>query len=237
MQQAQGNFTPEQLIVAARRAELQGQPAYALQFYRYIADNYGTTTEAYEARDAIYRLSPPEVAAAQPVPVMNGYAPQPVAQAQAYAPMQAGQRLDAPLEAGPGPSHGRPVGGRKAKARDKRQAAAVAETTEDDSDTYAAGPGYRIGRLVAAMLSTMGWLLFVGGIAMGPLIAVALTVKSLPKGLREGIAGNLLIVGGATVGMLFLGLFAIFAAQAARATFDTADAVRHLLSGGGRDNG
>jgi hypothetical protein len=224
MQQAQGNFTPEQLIVAARRAEAQGQPAYALQFYRYIADNLSSSTEAYEARDAIYRLSPPEQH--QSPQLTNGYAQQPTASAQAD------YRQTPSLEVGPGPNHGRPVTGRKASA--KRKAAAV-ETDADDEPSYAA-PGYRIGRLVAAMLSTMGWLMFISGLAMGPLIIVALTVKSIPKGLREGIAGNLIAVGGATFGMLFLGLFAIFAAQAARATFDTADAVRHLLHSAGRDN-
>jgi hypothetical protein len=230
MQQAQGNFTPEQLIVAARRAEAQGQPAYALQFYRYIADNFGSSTEAYEARDAIYRLSPPEQSPVQPA---NGYA-------QPISPLATGPadyRQAPTLDAGPGPSHGRPVGGRKAAAKRKVALDAESDADADTAQTYAAGPAYRIGRLVAAMLSTMGWLLFIAGLAMGPLIMVALTVKSIPKGLREGIAGNLLMVGGATVGMLFLGLFAIFAAQAARAIFDTADAVRHLLYSSGRDNG
>jgi hypothetical protein len=229
MQQAQGNFTPEQLIVAARRAEAQGQPAYALQFYRFIADNFSSTTEAYEARDAIYRLSPPDAptaSAANGYPV-NGYAPAPPAS------QTADYRTAPSLEAGPGPSHVRPATSER-KAKKTKAAAASVEADDDYADSDRPAPGYRIGRLVAAMLSTMGWLMFLGAVAMVPLMFAALTVKSLPKGLREAIASNLLVVGGGTFGMLFLGLMAIFAAQAARATFDTADAVRHLLDTSGR---
>lgn len=81
--QAANQFTPDQLIVAGRRAESQGQPAYALQFYRYVADQFPTSTEAYEARDALFRLTPaapetgpPRAPAAQ---IATGYAgPPPV---------------------------------------------------------------------------------------------------------------------------------------------------------------
>lgn len=89
--------------------------------------------------------------------------------------------------------------------------------------------GYRIGRLVAAMLNTIGWLLLVTAVAMVPLLITALTVKAFPKALKENIAGNLIAFGGAAFGALLIGLFAIFAAQVARAAFDTADATRALL--------
>jgi hypothetical protein len=46
--------------------------------------------------------------------------------------------------------------------------------------------------------------------------------------VKENIAGNLMAFGGGTFGMLLVGLFAIFAGQVARATFDTADATRAL---------
>jgi hypothetical protein len=208
--QAQGQFTPEQLIVAGRRAEAQGQPAYALQFYRYIADHFASSTEAYEARDAIFRLN-------QPAPEAADYAGQPAANTYAQP-----QIAPAPtLEIGAAPT--RPTGGRKSEKRSKRRA------DVEDTQPEASGPSYRIGRFVAAVIGTIGWLLFLVGLVMGPLMIVALTVKAIPKGIRDTIAGNLMVAGGMTFGTLFLGLFAIFAAQAARATFDTAEAVRYLL--------
>jgi hypothetical protein len=223
MQQQAGQFTPEQLIVAGRRAEAQGQGNYALQFYRYIADQYPSTTEAYEARDALYRLTQtpgPEMA-------VTAHTPQHVA---------ADGRHPTSLDVGHGPSHGQALGqappGGSARKTSKNRKPRV---SAPEAETGAAGPGYRIGRLVAAMLGTMGWLLFLSGLLTGPVVLAALSVKSMPKGLKEAIAGNLLMVGAGTFGALFLGLMAIFAAQVARASFDTADAVRALLDAGNQD--
>jgi hypothetical protein len=212
-QHAQGQFTPEQLIVAGRRAEAQGQTAHAVQFYRYIAEAFPNATEAYEARDAMYRLSEPQTAPPQ---------------AHGNAASMTDVRPSASLDAGPGPSHGRPLKGSKATQRARK--ASVAEDNDTDDDTER--PGYRVGRLVAAMLATMGWLMLIGGLLLGPLMIVALTVKTVPKPIREMIAANLLATGMATFGAIFFGLLALFAAQTARATYDTADAVRDLLAGG-----
>lgn len=218
MQHAQAQFTPEQMIVAGRRAEAQGQPAHALQFYQYIADAFPSATEAYEARDAIYRLTDPHaglnVPVATPMPAMA-------------APSLSDVRPAASLEAGPGPSHGRAAQGGKRDKRKRRPDVA-------DEDVFEAPrSGYRIGRLVAAMLSTMGWLMLLGGVLLGPLMIVALTVKTVPKGIRETVAANLLATSALTFGAIFLGLLALFAAQTARATYDTADAVRDLLAARG----
>jgi hypothetical protein len=217
--QAQSQFSPEQLIVAGRRAEAQGQGAYALQFYRYIADHFPSSTEAYEARDAIYRLTQPVDPHLVAPSHSSPHAPvmQPVAEAASAGPPPT-------LDAGAGPSHGRPI---------KRKASRAATARADDPIAIAdSAPANRIGRFVAMMLGTMGWLMLLGAVIMIPVIVAALTVRSVPKGLRDAVTANLFGVGGLTFGMLFLGLLAIFAAQVARATFDTADAVRHLLATG-----
>lgn len=251
--QAANQFTPDQLIVAGRRAEAQGQPAYALQFYRYVADHFPTSTEAYEARDALYRLTNP---AEQPVaqrPQPNGYAPP--APPQAQLPPQTLPPPHAATQQHPPPAHQPPHPGtqsrpsqaslgdvrphhepaqpepasRQRAERPKSRARAAPQEAEAYEDS-AARParGYRIGRIVAAMLNTIGWLSLVGAVLLVPLMIAALTASSFPKGLKETIAGNILMVSGVTFGLLLLGLFAIFAAQVARATFDTADSVRAL---------
>lgn len=233
MQQQAGQFTPEQLIVAGRRAEAQGQPSYAVQFYRYIAEQYPSTTEAYEARDALYRLTQPGLGA----PPEPGYAlPHQPALGPAngqHVPQE--MRAASSLDSGHGPSHGQlAASGPQRKSAKARKSHPEAHAASDAAGN-AVGPGYRVGRLVAAMLGTMGWLLFLSGVLMGPIIFAALSVKSLPKGLREAIAGNLVMVGAGTFGALLLGLFAIFAAQVARASFDTADGVRVLLNASGNN--
>jgi hypothetical protein len=240
--QAANQFTPDQLIVAGRRAEAQGQPAYALQFYRYVADHFPTSTEAYEARDALFRLLPPTEQAAQRAPA-TGYAQQPPTQApqQAYGVQQT-QPITQQASFGDvrphaeqaGDAIGRPRADRGADRGTVRDARAKSKSRQLDDDGYEApvalrpARGYRIGRIVAAMLNTIGWLSLIGTIAMIPLMTAALTVKAFPKGLKENIAGNLIAFGGGTFGLLLIGLFAIFAAQVARATFDTADATRAL---------
>jgi hypothetical protein len=229
MQQQAGQFTPDQLIVAGRRAEAQGQASYAVQFYRYIADQYPSTTEAYEARDALYRLTQPVTG-----PPDQGYTAPPVLAQPTYAQPTYTQaapeaRPSPSLDVGHGPSHGQPVQAAPARKAAKAKKARAEPEADADQAFAGAAPGYRIGRLVAAMLGTMGWLLLISGVVMGPVIFAALSVKSMPKGLKEAIASNLLSVGVGTFGAIFLGLFAIFAAQVARASFDTADAVRLLI--------
>ena len=220
--QAANQFTPDQLIVAGRRAEAQGQPAYALQFYRYVADQFPSSTEAYEARDALFRLTPAgaDPTHTRPNGAATGYAHPPGATAHSAAPTFGDVRPVAQPEAVPRArtqKDGRPA----AKARPAERHEMGAQLLPNR--------GYRIGRMVAAMLNTIGWLLLIAGIAMVPLAGVALTVRAFPKALQEGIVGNLLAVGAGAFGAFLIGLFAIFAAQVARASFDTADATRALL--------
>lgn len=228
--QAANQFTPDQLIVAGRRAEAQGQPAYALQFYRYVADQFPASTEAYEARDALFRLTPAAADAAQQRPQAapnpaTGYAHPPSAH-QATPPASFGEvRPTAQHDPAAAPTQ-RP---RAAKDARRAEKARLASADADHTPPSMPARGYRIGRLVAAMLNTIGWLLLVTAITMVPLLVTALTVKAFPKALKETIAGNLIAFSGGAFGALLVGLFAIFAAQVARASFDTADATRALL--------
>ncbi len=219
--QAANQFTPDQLIVAGRRAEAQGQPAYALQFYRYVADHFPASTEAYEARDALFRLAPPPVEPVSQRQPATGYA----------APTHQHTHHQPPQHAGHGElrAHADPVVEPAPRMRSERgKAKARAAPAETYEAPLRPARGYRVGRIVAAMLNTIGWLSLVGSIAMIPLLIMSLTVKAFPKGLKDAIAGNLVAFCGGTFGVLLVGLFAVFAAQVARATFDTADATRAL---------
>lgn len=213
--QSAAQFTPEQLIVAGRRAEQQGQVGYALQFYRYLAEKYPNTAEAFEARDALFRLhgaDPQQPQTQRPAnsPRTRPPAPSEQAATASRVPAQdfslsASDRAAAPAER---PAH-RPVAAAQPVARSH---------------------GYRTGRFVAAILSSLGWLLLLLTVAGAVGLVVLLTVKASPRALQELAAANLLVAIGGLFGSLFLGLVSVFAGQVARATFDNADLTRWLAA-------
>ncbi|MBV1695395.1 MAG: hypothetical protein KGP27_13125 [Hyphomicrobiales bacterium] len=92
------------------------------------------------------------------------------------------------------------------------------------------GPGYRVGRLVAATLTSMGWMLLALTFVVVLLIIATFTVGGVPRGIREALIGQIPLTIAGTVGLFLVSLLAIFAGQTARATFDTAETVRHLLT-------
>jgi hypothetical protein len=57
MAQTQVQYTPVQVLQAARRAEAEGKMDYALQFYRHIVEHHGTSVEAQEAREGLFRIA------------------------------------------------------------------------------------------------------------------------------------------------------------------------------------
>jgi hypothetical protein len=51
-------FTPIQLIDAGRRAEAEGRPDLAVQFYRHVTENFAEAAQAAEAHGALGRIGP-----------------------------------------------------------------------------------------------------------------------------------------------------------------------------------
>jgi len=49
-------FTPQQLLESGRRAEAEGRPDLAHQFYWHLAEQYGYTAEAADARNGLARV-------------------------------------------------------------------------------------------------------------------------------------------------------------------------------------
>jgi hypothetical protein len=66
-------FTPKQLLDAARRVEAEGKPDVAHQFYWHLNDQYEFTPEAVEGRSSLTRLAIGSQYA--PDPRLNGGAP------------------------------------------------------------------------------------------------------------------------------------------------------------------
>jgi hypothetical protein len=66
MLQGTPQFTPKQLLDAARRSETERKADFAVQFYLHLIENYGQTPEAVEARSALTRMATAE-RPAQPV--------------------------------------------------------------------------------------------------------------------------------------------------------------------------
>ena len=57
MAQASLQYTPVQVLQAARRAEAEGKMDYALQFYRHLVEQHGSSVEAQEAREGLFRIA------------------------------------------------------------------------------------------------------------------------------------------------------------------------------------
>jgi hypothetical protein len=57
MVQTAMQYTPAQVLQAARRAEAEGKMDYALQFYRHLVEQHGATPEAQEAREGLFRIA------------------------------------------------------------------------------------------------------------------------------------------------------------------------------------
>ncbi len=57
MVQTSMQYTPVQVLQAARRAEAEGKMDYALQFYRHLVEQHGSTPEAQEAREGLFRIA------------------------------------------------------------------------------------------------------------------------------------------------------------------------------------
>jgi hypothetical protein len=171
-------FTPRQLLDAGRRAEAEGKPNLAQQFYAHLSDRYGHTAEAAEGRRGLARLG---ASGTQPqVWQMNG-------------------------TAGASPA--------LARGRGKREGPAAGVS------------GYRVGRVLALLLSGVGWLTM--GVALLVLVAAAAEFAQLPppQVVRLDFATP-----PQAAGALAAGAVALLIGEGARALFDQASAVRELVA-------
>lgn len=251
MAQAQVQYTPVQVLQAARRAEAEGKMDYALQFYRHIVEHHGTSVEAQEAREGLFRIaewrwgearvarrqettgaSAPVPQAANPAPVPAQGQP-PSSNANAYqAPASAPQRTAVtPVTASqptavytpPEPAdQAVPMTGQTRMPQIIARETAKAEAGEDE---VAYKPRYRAGKACAFLVSGSGWITL--------LVAFAFAALGFGGGQADlsvtGIFG--LPLGFVlAVPAVITGLVLVVAGYIAVAVFESSNATLELLS-------
>lgn len=216
MVQTSMQFTPVQVLQAARRAEAEGKMDYALQFYRHLVEQHGTTAEAQEAREGLFRIAEWRWGEARVARSREsggaGQAAQP--SAQAPSPPSGGQRVYN-------------VGNQSAASgyADPQQVPMPRVARPAESDLPAFQPRFRLSKVVAHALSAVGWAMLLGGVFaavaggggfVGELSAIAFF--GLPLGVLAGAPA------------LVLGLVFIVAGQIAAAVFESTNATLELVA-------
>ncbi len=219
MAQTQVQFTPVQVLQAAKRAEAEGKMDYALQFYRHLVEQHGNSPEAQAAREGLFRIAEWRWGEAR---VTHGRE----AGSQGAANPQGGQPQAQQQRPAPGPA--------QAHGDQRAYHAAGSDNASEEYHAEAAGalpqivsrrragterpsyePRFRIAQLAAHTLSGIGWLTLLTGI-IGVIAAVAglvtelsAAVMGLPLGVLIGVPfvviGLALAVGGQVASAIFDG--------------------------------
>jgi hypothetical protein len=215
MGQMSVQYTPVQVLQAARRAEAEGKMDYALQFYRHLVENHGQTGEAQEAREGLFRIAewrwgdqnPQQAPGRQPAAPQQ---PPP----QHYANAHAAQHAPSDYAAEP-PAHLPQVIAREAAAQ-----AAHADGARD----VVRYDRYRGAKVIALVVSVLGWI----GVAAGVTVAVLAASGSFAAMSAGGLLGLPLgVLLGVPTGVV--GLLLVIAGQTAAAIFENTNATLELL--------
>ena len=199
-------FTPAQVLDAARRAEGEGRTEFAMQFYRHLVTNFPGTQEAAAADAGLAHLS-----ASPDHRQANGYA------------------LPNPFEVMPGhdsynaPSYSTHQGQITDRASHSAHTAAPGPDTGLDLPSPASD--YRTGRFLARLITWLGALMILGGIAVAAAaFANPRSVASLPL-VGRFITGPAFgaVLAGYGVAQIVLG-------QLVRALLDQANATRDMAA-------
>ena len=216
MVQTSMQFTPVQVLQAARRAEAEGKMDYALQFYRHLVEQHGTTAEAQEAREGLFRIAEWRWGEARVARSREsggaGQAAQP--SAQAPSPPSGGQRVYN-------------VGNQSAASgyTDPQHVPMPRVARPEENDLPPFQPRFRLSKVVAHALSAVGWAMLLGGLFaavagaggfVGELSPIAFF--GLPLGVLVGAPA------------LVFGLGFIVAGQIAAAVFETTNATLELVA-------
>jgi len=222
MVQTSVQFTPVQVLQAARRAEAEGKMDYALQFYRHLVEQHGTTAEAQEAREGLFRIAEwrwgeARVARNREAGIAAGGGQ--ASQSPPSPPGGSQQRVynvannAAPNSYAAEPQAAVPSGMPQIISRQHEpRVAAVVQR-------------FRAGRVFAHALSGAGWLTLLAGVVaavagiaglVGELSAIAL--MGAPVGVMLGIPAVL------------LGLVLVVSGQLAAALFESASATLDMAS-------
>jgi hypothetical protein len=222
-------FTPIQVLHAARRAEAEGKMDYALQFYRHLVEQHGSSAEAQEAREGLFRIAEwrwgearvargrdtASAPSAQPkAEPANAPAPPPVSNPLANSGLAGAQQAYFPEQK----SH------IERDHHDQQALPQIARERAHADDLPPFRARYRAARLGAIALSGLGWVAVLSGlvvatIAAGGLVAEASATALL--GLPVGV-----VIG---VPAMFVGLMLVIVAQVAVAVFESSNATLEML--------
>jgi hypothetical protein len=202
-------FSPAQILDAARRAEGEGRIDYALKFYRHLVEQFGHLPEGKIAGEALSRLQPPRFAEVPHLPPMSrGRGGYDVGPSGAPTPDPALASNGVPYREARGPR-----GGRGYVAR-----------VDGPPRAGGGGHGFLLGRLLAMALTFGGVLALLAGAAVVGAMAGRVEVILDMMSIAPGFAG--LYTGGALIGA---GVGMILAGQLASALFAVANGVRELV--------
>jgi hypothetical protein len=249
MAQASVQYTPVQVLQAARRAEAEGKMDYALQFYRHIVEHHGTSVEAQEAREGLFRIAEwrwgeARVARRQEAGIGNSAgSPAP------NSPVGSGAVSSSPVNAGGNSGGGNGYSGqRPAVAAVNPQPAYTPESpdqavpmtgatrmpqiiarevakAEARDEPIALKARYRTGKICASLVTGCGWV----GLAAGIAIFMAALSGALPQFAAPTLIGlplGFLLAAPAVVG----GLVLVVAGYLAIAVFESANATLEMLN-------
>lgn len=219
MAQTAVQYTPVQVLQAARRAEAEGKMDYALQFYRHIVEHHGTSAEAQEAREGLFRIAEwrwGEARIARRQEAGGGQGKQQAAQAQQRPAAASTQQTYAPEPA----ESSVPVTGAT------RMPQIIAREAERQADEHhpATPPSarFRGAWLAAVLLSGCGWAIVVTGIVIAILALGGGTAELAEQGMLGIPLGVALGVPAAVIGLVLIvgGLLAIAVLESTNATLE-----------------
>jgi len=210
MAQASLQYTPVQVLQAARRAEAEGQMDYALQFYRHLVEQHSSSPEAQEAREGLFRIAEWRWGEARVTRRQEGANGAQGHGGYAQAPQHA--HHDYPPE----PPQHRP----QVIAREAAKAAAAGAAMQQAPNSR-----YRSAMTVALLVVGVGWASVLAGVIIAVLAAGGLVADMSAGGILGLPVGVLL---GVPVAMI--GLVLVVTGQLAAAVFESTNATLELLA-------
>jgi hypothetical protein len=215
MGQMSVQYTPVQVLQAARRAEAEGKMDYALQFYRHLVEHHGTSAESQEAREGLFRIAEWRWGEARVTQRQEAVNAGPT-HASSQASSRASYAASAQQDYAPEPHSHLP----QVIAREAAKAAGAGI-----APPYKAR--YRIAMIVASVLSGVGWGVVAGGTLIALLAAGGFVADVSAGGLLGLPVGVLLGFPAAVVGLVL-----VVAGQLALAIFESTNATLESLAQG-----
>lgn len=213
MVQTAMQYTPVQVLQAARRAEAEGKMDYALQFYRHLVEQHGSTPEAQEAREGLFRIAEWRWGEARIARRQDGAGAAGAQFAQAAAGPPQPPKVDEPA----------PPSAFAGSAQQLPQT--VSRDSAGDELVPLFKPRYRVAKTIAYGVSGLGLVSALAGTAAAVLAGAgaveqvsAVGLFGLPIGLVLGVPAAL------------LGLVLLLAGQLAVAVFESANANLEMLA-------